>query len=74
METKTNQEPTPEPTAFEEYMAHQKKLETADIYDRCKRCGKITESFYPYCVRCQTETGKGDRITFDGVPEPRPTE
>ena len=54
-------------TAFAEYLAYQKKLETADLYDNCQRCGKVIDSFYPYCGRCQRQTGRGDRPTSGGV-------
>jgi hypothetical protein len=62
-------------SAYAEHLAYMAKLETADIYDRCGRCGKLQPgSIYPYCVRCQRQTERGDRPTWGGVPEPRPTE
>ena len=48
---------------YDEYMA---LLDTCDEYARCKRCGKLTDSIYPYCVACATATGKGDRPTWGG--------
>jgi hypothetical protein len=50
--------------SYDEYQAF---LMTVDIYPRCKRCGKVTESFYPYCFPCQDKTGRGNMMTVGGV-------
>lgn len=61
METGTNT------TAYDEHRAYMKKLQTADHYDKCGRCGRPTDSIYPYCVKCAEATGRGNTPTWGGV-------